>query len=131
MVNIKFRFLLNAQQINMRTLFKIFFSKRGQQIWFAALLIFPFILWILPGDFFDNDGIVLCPSKLFFNIECYGCGITRSVMHMHHFQFDDAIFYNALGVIVYPGLIVTWTIWVWKAGKRLNIFPIKKKINVS
>jgi hypothetical protein len=104
----------------MRTLFKLFFSDLGQKIWLAALLVFPIILWILPGDFFDGDGLILCPSRLFFGIECYGCGITRSVMHMHHLQFDDAVYYNILGLIVYPALIALWFYWLYKAYKRVS-----------
>ncbi len=41
-------------------------------------------------------------------------------MHMHHFQFDDAVFYNTLGLIVYPALIFVWGMWVYKAYKRVK-----------
>lgn len=111
----------------MRQLYKLFFSKNGQRVWLSALILLPIILWILPGDYFDaEDGMVLCPSRLFFDVECYGCGITRSVMHMHHFQFDDAVFYNLGGLIVYPALIGVWAYWVYLASKRLKIIPFKK-----
>lgn len=112
----------------MRYLFKLFFSKRGQQIWLGMLLLTPVVLWLLPGDSFDGDGFVLCPSRLFFNIECFGCGMTRAIMHMHHFQFDDAVFYNLGSVVVYPTLIVIWAIWVKKAATRLSINPFKKAV---
>ena len=111
----------------MNKVYKLFFSKRGQQIWLGLLLILPIILWILPGDFFDGEGLSMCPSRLFFGIECFGCGITRSVMHMHHLQFGDAVFYNTLGLIVYPALIIVWIIWVRAAAKRLHYLPLKEK----
>ncbi|WP_235297165.1 DUF2752 domain-containing protein [Portibacter marinus] len=104
----------------MRKIFKAFYSYRGQQIWLLLLIIFPILLWILPSSFFDGDGLVLCPSRLFFSIECFGCGITRSVMHMHHFEFDDAVYYNVLGLVIYPALIVLWCYWVYKAYLRLK-----------
>ncbi len=111
----------------MRRIHEIFYSRKGQKVWIALLILTPIILWILPGDFFDGDGMPLCPSRLFFGIECFGCGITRSVMHMHHFQFDDALFYNTLGFIVYPVMIITWFIWLFKAGKRLDFIPFRNK----
>ena len=110
----------------MRKIFKLFFSKKGQQIWLISLVVFPLVLWILPPTAFDGDGMILCPSRLFFGIECFGCGITRSVMHMHHLQFDDAVYFNVLGLIVYPALIILWFRWVYKAAKRLKIIPLNK-----
>jgi hypothetical protein len=111
----------------MRKVFDIFYSRNGQKVWLILLILTPVILWILPGDFFDGEGFILCPSRLFFGIECFGCGITRSVMHMHHFQFDDAVFYNTLGLVVYPALIVVWIIWTRGAAKRLHYFPFNNK----
>lgn len=91
------------------------------KIWLPLLLIEPIVLWLLPADFFDNTGIEICPSKAIFNIECFGCGMTRAVMHMHHFEFSDAIFYNYGVVVIYPALVVVWFIWVKRAATRLGI----------
>lgn len=89
-------------------------------IWFALLVMAPFVLWILPGDFFDaEDGLVICPSRAWFNFECLGCGMTRAVMHFHHFQFDDAIYFNRGSFIVYPALVAVWIIWTVKAWKKI------------
>ena len=96
------------------------------KIWLALLLLEPIVLWLLPGDFFDNTGIEICPSKAIFNIECLGCGMTRAVMHMHHFEFSDAIFYNYGVVAIYPALVVVWFIWVKKAATRLGLWKIGK-----
>lgn len=97
------------------------------KIWLALLLLEPIVLWLLPGDFFDNTGIEICPSKAIFNVECLGCGMTRAVMHMHHFQFSDAIFYNYGVVAIYPALVVVWFIWVKKAATRLGLWKAKKQ----
>jgi hypothetical protein len=68
--------------------------------WLSALVLVPIILWILPGDYFDQGDTIVCPSKRFLDIECLGCGMTRAVMHLHNFQFTDAIFFNYLVVIL-------------------------------
>ena len=90
-------------------------------LWLIALLLFPIFLWILPSDFFDSSDLILCPSRLFFGIECFGCGITRAIMHLHHFELEDALFYNLLSVVVYPGLIGIWVSWVYKNLKALGL----------
>ena len=85
------------------------------------LLLTPIILWIMPSGFFDNTGIEVCPSKLFFDIECLGCGMTRAVMHMHHLEIEEAIYYNIGVVAVFPALVVVWAMWVMKAGRRVGL----------
>ena len=88
----------------------------------AVLLAAPVVLWLLPSDFFETgNGIALCPSKAFFDFECMGCGMTRAVMHFHHFEFDDAAYYNMGVFIVYPALVALWGYWVWLLMKRLQI----------
>lgn len=97
-------------------------NKPLQWIWLIALLAFPIVLWILPSDLFERgDGIILCPSRLFFDIECLGCGITRAVMHLHHFEFEEAIYFNYLVVLVYPALVYVWVLWTYRAAKRLDL----------
>jgi hypothetical protein len=93
--------------------------------WIISLLIFPVLLWMLPSDFFDNTGVDICPSKLLFNYECFGCGMTRAVMHMHHLEWRDALLFNYGIVIVYPALVFFWLRWLLVALKRNSNF--KKK----
>jgi len=100
-------------------------SKTAEKIWLTALIAVPVILWILPGDFFDNGKVGLCPSKLFFDFECLGCGITRAVMHFHNLQFSDAIYYNYGVVVVYPILIIMWLIFVKASMQNLRIDQAK------
>jgi len=100
-------------------------SKPLLWIWLILLIAAPIILWILPGDQFDNSSIDLCPSKLIFDAECWGCGITRAVMHAHHFQFEDAIYYNLAVVLVYPFLIWLWFRWVKSTSFRLGVWGKK------
>jgi hypothetical protein len=88
-------------------------------LWLIALISTPIILWLLPGDYFDNGSFIVCPSKRFFNFECLGCGMTRAVMHFHHFEFDDAVYFNKGSFVIYPALVIVWTVWVIKAVKKL------------
>ncbi len=99
-------------------------NKHIQWIWLIVLILTPIVLWILPSDYFDS-GEALCPSKRFFDIECFGCGMTRAVMHMHHLEIEDALFYNLGVVVIFPALIVIWVLWVTKAAQRLGLLGSK------
>ena len=88
------------------------------KIWIALLIATPGLLWLLPANYFDG-GQSLCPSKAFFNFECLGCGMTRAVMHLHHFQLQDAIFYNYGVLLIYPALVIYWGMLLFKAIKRV------------
>jgi len=65
------------------------------------------VLILLPANFFD-EGQSICLSVQLFGKECYACGLTRSIMHLIHLDFREAIFYNPLGLIVMPiiGLVI-------------------------
>lgn len=91
-----------------------------EKLWLMLLLLVPIILWILPANFFDDSQVVLCPSRLLFNFECLGCGMTRAVMHLHHLDIENALFYNYGSLIIYPSLGVVWLIWVFKSLFRLG-----------
>ncbi len=95
-------------------------------IYLVVLITVPIVLLSLPADYFDK-GVSICPSKRFFDIECYGCGMTRAVMHLIHFDFDSAVYYNSLSLIVFPALAVVYSTWLWKL--YLNLKPVDKAIN--
>jgi len=73
----------------------------------TVLFTIPITLLILPSNFFDS-GNSICMSVLFFDTECYGCGMTRAVMHFIHFNFTEAMTYNKLVILVLPLLILGW-----------------------
>ncbi len=89
--------------------------------WLAALLAVPFILWWLPADHFD-EGESMCPSVLLFDVECHGCGSTRAVQHMHHFEWEEALYFHSLAPVIYVGLIALWTWWTYHAATRMGLF---------
>ena len=89
-------------------------------VWLLLLVMAPVGLWMLPADFFDSEsGFIICPSRALFNVECLGCGMTRAIMHFHHFQFDDAIYYNRGSFVIYPALVALWAVWVFRAQKKI------------
>lgn len=99
-------------------------SRNFQRIWLAVLFIGPIVLLFLPAGYFDS-GVALCPSRVFFNYECWGCGMTRAVMHLMHFDLDSAVFYNQGVVVVFPILVYIWWIWVKAAAKLSGFWPQK------
>jgi len=86
------------------------------------LAITPFVLWFLPSTLLDGDKFPFCPSRVIFNIECLGCGMTRAVMHFHHFEYEKAISYNMGVVLVYPLLIWVWFRWIREASRKSRLF---------
>lgn len=74
----------------------------------AGLILLPVMLLLLPSDFFDR-GHSICLSILLFDVECYGCGMTRAIMHLIHFDFNTAWIFNKLSFIVLPLLIIYWS----------------------
>jgi len=67
----------------------------------SGLVLAGVILLILPASFFD-DGPPLCLSVLLFDMECYGCGLTRACQHLIHLQFKEAWSYNPLAFAALP-----------------------------
>jgi hypothetical protein len=76
---------------------------------FLLLVSFGLTLMLLPADYFDA-GPPMCLSVLLFDRNCYGCGMTRGVMHLIHFEFAEAWEFNKLSFIVFP-LLVGMLLW--------------------
>lgn len=91
------------------------------QNWF--LFIVPFVMLLLPVDFFDKGKTSLCISRLLAGVECYACGLTRGIMHFIHFDFSAAWSYNKLTFIVVPLLAPLWVKSIYGLrGKELPSF---------
>jgi len=75
----------------------------------ALIAIGAVVLLILPATYFDT-GQSMCVSVMLFNIQCYGCGMTRAIQHLIHLDFESAYEYNKLAFIVLP-LIVYMYLW--------------------
>jgi hypothetical protein len=79
-------------------------------------MVAPLFLLVLPANYFDT-GESLCLSVRLFDIECFGCGITRAIMHLIHFDFAAAWSYNKLSFIILPLMVM---IWFYLLGKLIN-----------
>ena len=75
--------------------------------YFGILLISPIVLILLPATFFDS-GNTICLSVLLLNLECYACGLTKAIQHLIHLEFNEAIKFNKLSIIVFPILIISY-----------------------
>ncbi|MEI7801716.1 MAG: DUF2752 domain-containing protein [Bacteroidota bacterium] len=72
-----------------------------------GILFIPIALYFIPISLL-NEHQSICLFKLLTGHECWGCGITRAVISGIQFQFDDAVNYNKLFVVVFPLLIFLW-----------------------
>jgi len=83
----------------------------------TGILILPVILFIIPFDWVREQHSV-CLFKLVTGNECYGCGMTRAVLSVIHFRFEDAIHYNKMVTIVFPLLIYIWIKTLFNFSKK-------------
>lgn len=73
-----------------------------------------FIYYFFLNNPSDKGTVFLrCPSKLLFGINCPGCGSQRAIHHLLHFEFTEAIQFNALLVITFPLLLYITLIWLY------------------
>jgi len=48
----------------------------------------------------------VCPSQILFSFPCPGCGLTRSVTHISHGLWSDAVRLHPLGPLAYVGMVL-------------------------
>ena len=116
--------------IQTRSNFFITLNKLARIIWLTCLIIFPVVLLLLPSAYFDK-GHSICLVTLITGQECYGCGMTRSIMHMIHFDFASAWSYNKIAFIAFPILCVLYlemivrnmfSVGIIRNGKIIRLF---------
>lgn len=76
-----------------------------------ALVLTPVVLLILPKEAFD-EGTPTCLSVILLGQTCPGCGLTRGVMHLMHFDIESALYFNPLSFVALPVLIWIWYKWL-------------------
>lgn len=97
-------------------------EKHKKKVGYALLFLlvsFGLFLMYLPADYFDT-GEAMCLSVRFFDVECYGCGMTRGVMHLIHFEFAEAWGFNKLSFIVFPLLVFMLLLEIWQRFLKTN-----------
>ena len=50
----------------------------------------------------------MCLSRVFFDLECWGCGMTRALKHLICLDFETAWGFNKLSFLVLPILALGW-----------------------
>ena len=65
------------------------------------------MIWVLPIRYFDG-GVIICPSKRFLSIECFGCGLTRAFERIIHGLFAEAWDLNKLSFVLFPIAVMIW-----------------------
>ena len=46
--------------------------------------------------------------------------MTRAIMHFHHFDFEEALYYNQFVPLAYLALIVIWFLWTRNAWRTVK-----------
>lgn len=95
------------------------FKTISELLYLIILLAAPIVFIILPADYFDT-GKSICLSVLLFNKTCPGCGMTRAVQHLIHFDFAEAFQYNKMCFIVFPLVVYLWGKEVWQTYKKVK-----------
>ena len=103
--------------------YQLFFKK----LLLGFIILTPLNLLLLPADIFDK-GQSICLSQLLAGQECFACGISRGIMHLIHFDFEEAFAYNMLSFIVLPLLVIIWIQWFIK---ELKIYKLLKRKYIS
>jgi len=88
-------------------------------VFLILLLLVPLVLAFVPGDYFDT-GESICISRLVADIDCPGCGMTRAIQHSLHLEFQEALAYNKLVVVVLPLLIIVWVKEIYRSYKIIR-----------
>ena len=94
-------------------------KKNLLKFYVSGLVIAPFVLLLLPADFVDT-GESVCLSVQLFDLQCYGCGMTRAIQHLIHFDFHEAYDYNKLSFVVVFVLFIVWIQEIRRILRRLK-----------
>jgi Protein of unknown function (DUF2752) len=97
----------------------------SQRLITAGILLVPVVLFFIPLDWIKGQN----SYKNILGNECIGCGMTRAVLSVIHFQFENAYNYNKLVIVVFPLLVYIWSKSVLKRFKKYpSFFKILKPV---
>ena len=78
----------------------------------AFATVLPFVLGVGPGHHIHfklaPDWLVpeTCMSRLMFGLDCPGCGLTRSFVHLAHLRWNDAWNVHRLGLLMFVIVLI-------------------------
>lgn len=90
------------------------------------MLLLPAVLLALPADVFDQ-GPALCLSRVLFDQECPGCGMTRACMRLAHGHWSEAAGFNRLAYAVFPLLCILYAAEWLKLSARVQL-PVPPRV---
>ena len=98
----------------------------GQLVTFAIwLAITAFGIYLSPSPHghgtHEQLGLPPCPSVLFFNRPCPGCGLTTSWTATIHGRFIEAFHAHPLGPLLYLGFTYVALVGLWAYTKKFRI----------
>jgi hypothetical protein len=80
----------------------------------------PLVLIILPKDFFNHGPAFSVFAWLGAQDFSYSTGMTRSVMHIIHLDFETAWEFNKVAFVAFPLISILWLIGFIKETKRFK-----------
>lgn len=77
------------------------------------IILIPILIYLIPVEYIEANPAI-CLFRTLFNKRCIGCGITRSIINTIHFNFDKAISYNALVIVVFPLIVGSYIKYIYR-----------------
>lgn len=76
----------------------------------AAVVLYCIYVYFTPPV--EGELHIACLTNKLFGIYCPGCGLTRQIYYLMHFQFYEAFFSNVLGIITLPMLLAAYVVYI-------------------
>ncbi len=92
----------------------------ASKIRLGCLLALPAVLYAIPLERITQGGHSICLFKNLLGRECWGCGMTRAIFSLLHFEFQAAWEYNRLVVVVAPLLAYLYIKEIIRTIKRVS-----------
>ena len=77
----------------------------------ALISVLGIIFMLIPKAYL-GETYPICLFRIFLNKHCLGCGTTRAVWSVLHFQFIEAYEYNKMIIITFPLLVGCFIKWI-------------------
>jgi hypothetical protein len=102
-------------------------TNRYKQLQLFIVIFAPVVLFFIPVAWLNQQHSI-CLYKNITGHDCYGCGMTRAVLSVLHFDFGTAFYYNKMVVIVFPLLVYVWGKKIVKLIKELKNSNLKRAL---